>query len=219
MPNSEAIIYLSENRKCFQTDTFRSYETVIYEDSEFQKHSIKKCSDNTLSAQNSQQILADNFVVVVLIPLIGAIEIKTKNETKFINSGEIAYILIKPDEKITVENPYETELVNYLEIWLKSKEFFEEKLFITDFDLEKNRNNLVDISTNEIAEKIFIGKFDGREEEVFSPINNQAFVFAINGVFEVNSRLLDSRTALSLWNVNELEFEGLGRENIILIVS
>jgi quercetin 2,3-dioxygenase len=219
MPNSEAIIYLSEKRKCFQTDTFRSYETVIYEDSEFQKHSIKKCSDNTLSAQNSQQILADNFVVVVLIPLIGAIEIKTKNETKFINSGEIAYILIKPDEKITVENPYETELVNYLEIWLKSKEFFEEKLFITDFDLEKNRNNLVDISTNEIAEKIFIGKFDGREEEVFSPINNQAFVFAINGVFEVNSRLLDSRTALSLWNVNELEFEGLGRENIILIVS
>jgi quercetin 2,3-dioxygenase len=218
MPNTEAIIYLSENRKCLQTDTFRSYETIIYKDSEFAEHSVIKCAENTLSAQNSQQILADNFVMVLLIPLIGAIEVKTKNETKFINSGEIAYILIKPDEEITVENPYERELVNYLEIWLKSKEFFEEKIFIIDFDLEKNRNNLVDISINEIAEKIIIGKFYGRIEGKL-PIDKSAFVFVINGVFEVNNRLLELRSSLLLWQLDTLEFEGLGKENIVLIIN
>jgi quercetin 2,3-dioxygenase len=217
MPNTEAIIYLSENRKCFQTDTFRSFETILNPGSETPQNSILKFSDNTLSAQNSQQILADIFVIIVLLPLVGAIEIFKDNEVKIIDSGEIAYILMKPNEQIFIKNPYENELVNYLEIWIKAEELFEEKFLTNGFSLEKNHNKLMDISTNNISEKFFIGKFDGREEGTFK-IERQAFVFVINGVFEVDNRLLESRTALSLWNVYELEFEGLGGENIVLIV-
>jgi quercetin 2,3-dioxygenase len=219
MPNTEAIIYLSENRKCFQTDTFRNFETILNPGSETPQNSILKFSDNTLSAHNSQHILADNFVVIVLLPLVGAIEIFKENESKIIDSGEIAYISMKPNEEIFVQNPYENELVNYLEIWIQSESRFEENIFCKLFNLDNNRNKLIDISHENIADKILIGKFDGREEGVSSLINNQAFALVISGVFEVNNRLLESRTALSLWNINELEFEGLGRENIILIVT
>jgi quercetin 2,3-dioxygenase len=218
MPNTEAIIYLSENRKCFQKDTFRSYETVLNLDSESPLKSIIRFFDNTLSAQNSQQILADDFVVVVLIPLVGAIEVVAHNHEKIINSGEIAYVSIKPYEEISVQNPYESELVNYLEIWTKSESRLEERIFCKRFNLDINRNEMIDISHVNITTKIFIGKFDGREAGVFSPIVNQAFVFVINGVFECKNCLIESRSALSIWDIDEFDFEGLGRENIVLII-
>jgi quercetin 2,3-dioxygenase len=218
MPNTEAIIYLSENRKCFQTDIFRSFETLLNPDSESPIKSILKCADNTLSAQNSQQILADNFVVIVLLSLVGAVEIVLENESKIIDSGEIAYISLKPNEQISVENPYENEMVNYLEIWINTEGVFEEKITCKAFNLENNRNKLIDISIKNIEEKFFIGKFDGREEGTLK-IDNQAFVFVIHGVFEVNNRLLESRSGLALWNLEELEFEGLSSENIILVIQ
>ncbi len=218
MLNSESIIYLSENRKCFQTNSFRSFETNLDLVSESSMISIIKCADNTLSVQNSQQILADNFILMVLLPLIGAIEIVRNNESKIVDSGEIAYIWMKADEQISVQNPSEKELINYLEIWIKQDKFFEAEIIIERFNLENNRNQLINISPKNISEKLLIGKYNGREEGVLL-IDNQAFVFVINGVFECQNRLIESRSSLLLWNIKELEFEGLGRENIILIIS
>jgi quercetin 2,3-dioxygenase len=217
MLSSEAIIYLSENRKCFQTDTFRSFETLHNLDSESPLKSIIKCSDNTLSAQNSQQILADNFALVVLIPLVGAIEIVIDNVSKIVYSGEIACISMKSDSQIFIQNPYENELVNYLEIWIKPDETFEENVVCEKFNLDKNQNNLIEVSMKDSSMKFFIGKFGGREEGVLI-IDNQAFVFVIHGVFECENRLLESRSSMAVWGNHKLEFEGLGRENIILII-
>jgi quercetin 2,3-dioxygenase len=215
MLNPEAVIHLSENRKHFQNDTFRRFETNLISLTE---SSILKCSDNTLSAQNSQQILADNFVLIVLLPLVGAIEIKKGETSIIINSGEIAHIYCKKEDEIAINNPYENDLVNYLEIWIDSDKILEDKIVSNDFDLDKNKNCLVEISNIHFSEKIFVGKFDGRKEgKLF--VENRAFIFVINGVFECQNRLLESRSALSLWNAEDLEFEGLGRENIILIVS
>lgn len=209
---------MSENRKCFQTDTFRSFETLPNVDSESPLKSILKFSDNTLSAQNSQEILADNFVLVVLIPLVGAFEIVNDDISKIIDSGEIAYILMKTDEQILIQNPYENELINYLEIWINSEDILEENLVIKKFNLDKDLNNLIDVSLKDNAKKFYIGKFDGREEGVLK-IDKQAIVFVIHGVFECENRLLESRSALAILGTDEIEFEGLGRENIILIIS
>ncbi len=215
MLSSEAIIHLSENRKCLQNNTFRSFEIDLVS---IVESPIIKCLDNTLSAQNFQKILADNFVLIVLLPLVGAIEIEKGGISEIINSGEIAYISLEKNEEIAIINPYDNELVNYLEIWIRSDKKLDEKIILNDFDIDKNKNLLMDISRNQISEKIIIGKFDGRKEGNLS-IRNKAFVLVINGVFECQNRLLESRSALSLWNIKKLAFEGLGRENIVLIVS
>ena len=87
-----------------------------------------------------------------------------------------------------------------------------------EFDLEIHKSSTVEISTSENHLKIFIGKFGGKEEGFLKEITN-AFVFVIHGIFEINNCLIESRTGLSLRNINEIEFEGLGAENIILMIK
>jgi hypothetical protein len=218
MKDFEAIIYLSENRSCFQTDTFRSLITLPNKNVESSFDSIIKFADNTLSAKQTSTFLFEDNQIVILLPLVGAVEIFENEKSKIVNSGEIAHIFRKKNEQIIIQNPYENDLISYLEIWMNCGNIRDEQIIINTFDLEKNENKLIEIPSPERLMKIYIGKYGGREEDVLS-IKNNAFVFVINGVFEVQNRLLESRTGLSLMQIEELEFEGLAPENIILIIS
>ena len=217
MLQTEGIIYLSEKRECFQTETFRSYITLPNSESTSSFSSLIKFADNTLAAQKASMLLADDDYVVMLLPLVGAVEIFYQNENKIVNSGELAYFSVKNQDEIVIQNPYEIELINYLEIWIKPKRKMPYGQYFYKFDLEKNANSLFQITENQLVEKVFIGKFGGRKEGSLL-IEKSAFVFIINGAFEVQNRLIESRSALLLWDLNELEFEGLASENIILII-
>jgi quercetin 2,3-dioxygenase len=218
MLNSEVIIYLSENRNCIQTETIRSFITLpnLKINSTFE--SIFRFTDTTLFANETSIIIAEKNSVLILLPLVGAIEILSNENNKIVNSGEIACIFVQKGNKIYIHNPYENDLINYLEIWVKCDKIKEEKIVKSTLDLEKNKNKLVEISNEEFHIKVRIGKYGGREEGVLQ-VKNSAFVFVINGVFEVQNRLMESRTGLSLTNISELDFEGLAQENIILIIS
>jgi quercetin 2,3-dioxygenase len=218
MKDFDAIIYLAENRNCFQTEAFRSLITLPSKNVESSFDSIIKFADNTLSAKQTSTFLFEGNQMVILLPLVGAIEIFENEKSKIVNSGEIAHIFRKKNEQIIIQNPYENDLINYLEIWMNWGDIRDEQIIINTFDLEKNENKLIEIPSQEGLMKIYIGKYGGREEDVLS-IKNNAFVFVINGVFEVQNRLLESRTGLSLLQIEELEFEGLAQENIILIIS
>jgi hypothetical protein len=218
MRQTEGIIYLSEHRECFQTDTFRSYFTLPNPTSTSPFTSLIKFLDNTLSAQKTSIFLADDDYVIILLPLVGAVEVFYQNESNILNPGELACFSIKNQDEILIQNPYETELINYLEIWIKPEKQMPHGKYFYEFDLEKNVNSLFQIAENYLTEKVFMGKFGGRKEGVL-PIENSAFVFIINGAFEVQNRLLEARTGLSLWNLDELEVEGLAYENIILVIN
>jgi hypothetical protein len=69
--------------------------------------------------------------------------------------------------------------------------------------------------------KSFIGKLDGRAEltyELSNP-NNNAFVFVLEGAFEVQYRLLESKGGLALWNTRQVELEALSDSAIILVLE
>lgn len=218
MLQTEGIIYLAENRACFQTDTFRSYLTLPNPQSTSPFTSLIKFADNTLSAQKTSTLLANDDYVVIFLPLVGAVEVFYQKESKIINSGEVAYLSVKNRDEILIQNPYEAELINYLEIWIKPENQMPYGKYFYEFDLVKNANTLFRVAENQLNEKVFMGKFGGREEGIL-PINNSAFVFIINGAFEVQNRLLEARTGLLLWNLDELEIEGLAYENIILVIN
>ena len=67
----------------------------------------------------------------------------------------------------------------------------------------------------------FIGKFDGRKEEIYTlkNKNNGIFVFIIDGVFEVQNHLLHARDGLSLKNIEAIEFEALSENAIVLLLE
>ena len=66
-----------------------------------------------------------------------------------------------------------------------------------------------------------MGKYDGRREGVFklTKDTHTVFAFVIEGAFEVQNRLLHARDGLGLWNLDEVEFEALSNEAIILLIE
>ena len=47
--------------------------------------------------------------------------------------------------------------------------------------------------------------------------NNGIYAFIIEGVFEVQDRLLHTKDALDLWNTDEIDFEALSNGAILLL--
>ena len=195
MSQREAIIFLAENRKCFQTENFRSFITLPPQNSELKFDSIIKFADNTLSPQKSCELVAESNYVIIFLPLVGALEITHSSGSKLLNLGEMGYYYVKEKDKIMLQNPYESELVNYLEIWTKTVSNESISPFIIEFDIQNQKNKLVELLDFKQDVQMFIGKYDGRAEGYLEEIND-TFVFVINGVFEVNNCLLEMRSGL-----------------------
>ncbi|MES2520097.1 MAG: hypothetical protein V4585_18410 [Bacteroidota bacterium] len=220
MKQSEGIIYLSEKRKCFQTEIFRSFITLPNTNTLSPIEDLVKFADNTLAAQKSQIILVEDNYSVILMPIVGAIEVTCEGKNEFINAGQAAFYNVRSEDTILIENPYETELVNYLEIWLKSTEETSIGNITADFDLEKHKNELIEVGNLALQAKVFMGKFSGREEgEMNMQEHKFTFVYIINGAFEVQNRLVEMGSALTLWDLEVLDFEGLAGENIFLVMT
>lgn len=218
MTQTEGIIFLSVKRPVFQTVDFRSYQTTpFFEDESAGKQGIEgllKVCDNTLVAGKKQTIQTDIPCAVLLLPLVGGVELTTTEGTRFVEAGEFGCILVSPGEQISVENPYETELVNYLELWFSSPGSSTQN-HLGKFDLESPKNTLTPLLTTG-----WIGKYDGRQDDTLTLTKpSNCFIFVINGVFEVQNRLLEPRDSLLLLETHEVEFEALAGDSILLIIA
>ncbi|MEN7550477.1 hypothetical protein AAG747_21335 [Rapidithrix thailandica] len=63
--------------------------------------------------------------------------------------------------------------------------------------------------------KIHTGRCKGSVKGCYSllPTNNGAFIFVIDGAFEIQGRLLHLRDALAMWNTEAITFEALSHED------
>lgn len=218
MLQTEGVIFLSDKRPVFQTLDFRSYQTTPFLVEETGNQGVTdllKVCDNTLAAGKTQSIQTDIPCAVLLLPLVGGVELTTTQGSKFIEAGEFGYIFLLPGEQLSIENPYETELVNYLELWFSSTKSSIQNSW-GKFDLENPKNTL-----NPLLTTCWIGKYDGRQDNtlVLSELTTNCFVFIINGVFEVQNRLLEPRDSLLLTDLVEVEFEALANDSILLIIA
>ena len=91
MSQREAIIFLAENRKCFQTENFRSFITLPPQNSELKFDSIIKFADNTLSPQKSCELVAESNYVIIFLPLVGALEITHSSGSNLLNLGDLLH--------------------------------------------------------------------------------------------------------------------------------
>ena len=91
---------------------------------------------------------------------------------------------------------------------------------ILSFDIQNDKNNLIELYTNKNT-KYLLGKFLGREEITYQLSQNgrSAFVFVVEGAFEVQYRLLEVRDGLAIWNLPKVEIEALSNDAIILLIE
>lgn len=229
LTQTEAHIYLADQRGCTQTADFRSFHTFNVSDYQLESRQpfgdLAVFNDDTLLPGKNHIIGVEEPTEMVLIPVVGGIElVDGLGESVFWGAGEVFHFMAFPGQEYQVINPFETEAVNYLQIGLKTGPTSSENSAnfpLATFDLE-NRNQLIPLFTSANQSRSgFIGKYTGRNEGVYwlSDPTKRVFVFVIEGAFEVQDRLLHPRDGLALWNLSEVAFEALSNDAILLLLE
>ncbi|GLU50579.1 pirin family protein [Dyadobacter frigoris] len=230
---TEGQIYLAGQRGCSQLSWFRSFHTFnfgLYQDQNREPFgNLQVFNDDTLAAGKSFKMQLEENTEVILLPVVGAIEYKNSlGETGILEAGQMQIFSAAKGMEYEIINPYETELINFIQLFLTNNQHsFIPKMQEINIDLEI-RNQLFPLFsqgqnglTTHQGTFGYIGKYSGRQEDLYQLKNpeNGIFVFIIEGAFEVQNRLMEARDGLSLWNLDELEFEALSNDAIILILE
>ena len=200
-------IYLSENRINLKEENYQCFSCfkAEYIDGFF-------LNEFHLGAGHSFKTSIEKDFCLISIPLLGGFEFKTQFEHDFLEAGQA--LILAENEILEIINPYETETIEFIQIKISNSNFIQKsEKIILDFS---QKNQLLKIQKN-----VFIGKFDGRAEGIFKAKSTETtiYFYIIAGVFEVQNRLLHTKDGLSLANCEEIEFEALSNEAVILIVE
>lgn len=200
-----------ENYRCLSTLNYGSF----FDENRKQFGFLQVFNDETLAPQQTKTFSAENGQTIVLIPLVGTIDYSTDfGEQDYIETQEFQ---ISQAAVFYIRNPYEKELVNYLQIRFDSTNH-KSSPFKIAFDLTE-KNKLFSLMETDTC-KISIGTFDARNETSCQIKDNHGiFAFVIAGAFEFQNILLESRDALCIWESSEIELEALSENAIILLIE
>lgn len=67
--------------------------------------------------------------------------------------------------------------------------------------------------------KLFMGVYEGRVSDSLELLSDENLVLVIHGVFEVEDRLLEMRDAMRITGTGLMEFESLGNNALLLVIS
>lgn len=224
---TEAQIYLSDQRGSSQLDSFQSFHSFnfgsYFDESRKPFGTLQLINDTTLKAGHSLHRRVEQHTDVIIIPLTGGLEYTSSVGNGFLEAGQAEIVSLAAGMNYQIINPYESERINFLDIWIAADtSSFTPTLRQTNFDIN-NTNKLVPVFTNQRSHGL-IGKYGGRQEGFFQ-LSTQAetgvFVFVLSGVFEVQDRLLHDRDGLSLVNPKDgiIEFEALSNDAILLLIE
>jgi len=207
VPQSKAKIFPAAERGLNESSCFRSYNSFNHK-TPF--GTLYVLNEDTLAGKHSVTMQVEHDSDIILIPVVGAIAC----EEILVQAGQTQLLSLSGNTSFTITNPYETELVKFLQLWIKVDNRTTARL--TDFDLEAGRNTLVKTGNG-----LLMGIFDGRTEVTYNvqQPGNALFAFVIEGAFEIQYRLLETGDSLGLWETEEIELEALSENAIILIVE
>ena len=223
---TQAQLYLADQRGCSQTDFFRSFHlfnfgTYVAEGRQPMGR-LRVLNDTSLAAGHSVTMSVDEPTDVVILPLVGGLAYKSQLNNGFLEVGQVQLFPLTDGMTYAISNPYETELINYLEIWLANPgSNANPNQRVTHVDLSVG-NTLVPVFSQPDC-RGFMGRYAGRAEGVYGLSNagNGIFVYVLSGIFEVQNRLLHERDGLALTAVRagEVEFEALSNDAVLLLLE
>ena len=218
-PETQAQIYLADQRGVSQVGFLHSFHTFnfggYFDESRKPFGNLQVLNDDTLKAGYSLKMQLRENTDVIIIPIVGGLEYHNSLEKGFLEAGQVQIFSASSGMDFEINNPYQTETINFIQIWLKKTDTdFVAKNQITSFNLQ-DKNQLMPIFSID-KQQGFIGKYDGRKKGELI-IESNVFAFVIDGVFEVQDRLLHARDGLALSNFKTIDFEALSNESVILL--
>lgn len=211
-------IHKADFRSVVTTNSYWSFASLFGKNSERNNENdfgnIKKFDEITLQANSTFSYRSAKNQQILIIPIVGAVDFFSDNEDGFIHSSQIQFLHNKKGKEILFKNPYESELVSFILVEIEGYE----SNVLQEFDLKEVNQLLTLFDAKEI--KMSIGIFDARVEGIYKlQSNNGVFAFVINGAFEFQNRLLENKDALSIWAIDEIEFEALTQNSILIIIE
>ncbi|GAB4036441.1 pirin family protein [Spirosoma gilvum] len=235
---TQAQIYLSDQRGCSQLDFFRSYHSFNFgtyaEESRQPFGALQVLNDDVLKAGHSVCMQVAQHTEVVILPLVGGLEYRSDVGRGFLEAGQVLILSLVPGMEYEISNPYKVETINYLALWLtNSSDGFcsGSQQFSFDFRTKNALLPLFDVTADTYkrsAFRGFIGRYGGRQEGIYpvqSSTNGEqatgVYVFVLSGAFEVQNRLLHERDGLALLDIQhgEVDFEALSNDAMLLLLE
>lgn len=235
VPQSNGKIFLTEERGIIEQELYRSYNTFNF-GKYYNRHKtgfgpLAVLNEDTIAGGASMQMEVGSAADIILVPTVGDIEYSDSyGNTSVIQVGQAQLFSASAGSSFSVTNPYKSDMVNFLQLWLQPAiPLAHRGLQLFTFSIDDCRNNLVTIfhhisqltPQSSVQYVLSIGKFEGRQEALYklNDPNNGLFVFVIEGVFEVQYRLLHNGDGLALWNIEEAGLEALSNNAVALIME
>lgn len=226
---TEATIYLAQQRGCSQSDWYRGLYTFnfgTYSNENRQAFgNLQAFNDETLGAAHTISYQAADNTFVLLLPLVGGLNYDSGSAAPgFLDVGESYWFFAAKGSTFRISNPYENELINFLQIRFAVDDTGGDRRADRrhTFDLGLHKNQLIPFQPQaQSVGSFMLGTFQGREEGTYAlrhPVND-VFIFVLEGAFEVQNRLLHARDGLGVTHAEVIEFEALSNEAIILIIE
>lgn len=226
LSKTKATIYLADQRGCSQEDWFRSFHIFnagkYFHESRRPFGNLKTFNDTTLKGEHTLVRYCNGDTVIMLLPVVGALNVRIGAQEYILTDvGEAFSAAVPKDSVVEIVNPYEDELINFLEIWYTAPSATIPSSRKVMFDLDNQKDTLVPLGLDLQYTSPCLGKFNGRGEGIFTPTHNDSgvFVFVLEGAFEVANRLLHARDGLALWKIEAVEFEALSNNAIIFLIE
>ncbi|WP_449386821.1 hypothetical protein [Chryseobacterium lineare] len=174
---------------------------------------IKSVTEIILDENGSFEFESQENSTLIILTLYGKIQLNSFR--KVISPEEVFTLKSKEKLTVTIRNYLNDEKTDILIIELQSLQP-ENAFFFEDLHIEK-KNTLIPVS-KKLEFPNFIGLYEGRKEEMYSLYNSSKMIFGmvINGAFEFQNRLLETRDSILLRDIQTLEFEALS-ENALII--
>jgi hypothetical protein len=221
---SKGKIFLSDQRGIKETEKIKRWSTLNFESfSNPDKSEIDQLyffNDEMLAGKQKTCFEINRDSYIIILPVTGSVNYldDCENETD-VDVEEAIVVYVEKGANITLSNPFENEVINYLCMGIEAKQPMPNNPRFYNFDLCKN-NQLLKINVDELPFKLSIGRFDGRKEvEYLLETTAKTFAFVITGAFEIDGRLLHEKDGLALWGTTEVELEALSNSGVILIVE
>jgi len=218
----EAIFFPASGRSLEQSNRLRKYVTLPKPDTH--KGFINSFPDFlhlvelTLAPGESFSDPGSGHLLILVIPVVGTIKIERHPESVYLDPGGMAAIETDMDLPLVYYNPLGGDLVNFLVISCTPGKIPTPGFRIHSMDIE-NINALTSTPVNNRL-TLSVGKFQGRRSADLTLIPDAgAFVYVINGAFEVANRLMEAGDGLGLYGTSELlDFEALAEESILVVL-
>lgn len=216
---SQGKIYLAEQRvltKSAWAHQHRTFESSnAHADLPSQK--LFLFNEDDLAGGGELSYTVDRQCQLLFIAVTGGINVTAgQMATQRVDVEECLLLTCAPETLVTVKNAYQQELVSYIVIGVATATTHPNSE-TQKFSMQKNRLSPVCQTENFSAQ---IGSFDGRKEACYVLENFKiVFLFALNGAFEADGRLMHPKDSLMLWNTPSVELEALSNNAIVLLLA